>query len=91
MFILDLMRIIAGSFFVAFLPGYAITRVVFDEREISFIEKITLSIVFSITAIPLIIIILYKIFGVRVNILNTTIVILLVVLFSYAYKRGHGE
>jgi uncharacterized membrane protein len=46
-------RIIFGSLFILFLPGYHLTRVFFGKREIDRLERFALSFALSISVVPL--------------------------------------
>jgi uncharacterized membrane protein len=85
--LIDALRIVIGSVFVLFVPGYFLTQALFKKDEIDFLERITLSIVMSITAVPLAVLFLNVIFGVKIIALNTVIIILGIVLLSVVYTR----
>ena len=71
--VLESFRIVFGSFFVLFLPGYVIVELFFKELEI--IEKIALSFALSIAVVPLTVFYLNKI-GMKINTLNSFVAIL---------------
>jgi len=90
--IMEILRIIAGSFFVLFIPGFAWTFVFFGKDEIDVIERIALSFGLSIALVPLIIFYLNYLLGVRITLINSCVTILLIALipvaFYFAKKRG---
>ncbi|MDP2395551.1 MAG: DUF1616 domain-containing protein [bacterium] len=51
--IIKLLRIVFGSIFILFLPGYILTMTFFDEKEIDFLERFALSFALSISVVPL--------------------------------------
>jgi len=70
-----------------FIPGYALASILFKKDEIKFLERITLSLLLSIATITLTLIILNYKFGVRINTLNTLIIVALITGVSTLYKR----
>jgi len=70
---LSSLRIVFGSVFVLFLPGYVITKLYLKELDI--IETITLSFALSIATVPLIVFYLNKL-GMKINTLNSFLTIL---------------
>ncbi|MBU0649488.1 DUF1616 domain-containing protein [Patescibacteria group bacterium] len=87
MSLLTFIRVVLGSVFVLFVPGYFLMQAFFKKEEIDFLEKITLSIVLSITSVPLAILFLNVIFGVKINAVNTTVIILMIAVVSYIYTK----
>ncbi len=86
--VLESFRIVFGSFFVLFLPGYVIVNLFFNEIEI--IEKIALSFALSIAVVPLTVFYLNRI-GMKINTLNSFLTILgivLVTIIIYLIKSG---
>jgi uncharacterized membrane protein len=51
--VISTLRIIFGSIFILFLPGYLLTLSFFDEKEIDFLESFALSFALSISVVPL--------------------------------------
>lgn len=74
--IFDLLRIIFGSVFILFLPGYAWSYVFFKKDEIDLIERIALSFGLSIALVPLIVFWLNRLLKIRINFVSVTVVIL---------------
>lgn len=46
-------RYVLGSVFVLYLPGYSLIRALFPQKELGDIERIALSIVMSLTIVPI--------------------------------------
>lgn len=84
---LAVLRVVLGSVYVLFVPGYFLTQALFKRDEIDFLENITLSIVLSVTAVPLAVLLASTVFGVRINALNSIIIIALIVVLSVLYTR----
>ncbi len=78
-------RIVFGSLFVLFIPGYFITYIFFPEstkdHKIDSIERITLSFALSIAIVPLIIFYLNRI-GVKITLLNSVLIIIAIIVAS---------
>ncbi len=74
--ILELLRIIFGSIFVLFIPGFVWSYVFFKKGKIDEIERIALSFGLSITLVPLIVFWLNWLLKIKINIVNVTAVIL---------------
>ena len=74
--ILEIIRIISGSVFVLFLPGFAWSFVFFEKEEIDWIERIALSFGLSIAFVPIAVFWLNYFIGVRIDLLNVSILIL---------------
>ncbi len=82
--ILDSLRIVFGSVYVLFLPGYFLTFLFFpkkEEEKIDSIERIALSFALSIAVVPLIIFYL-NLIGMKINVLNTSITILVIIILT---------
>ena len=74
--IFEIIKVISGSVFVLFLPGFAWSFVFFKKDEIDWIERIALSFGLSIALVPLAVFWLNYFLGVKINLLNVTIIIL---------------
>lgn len=79
-------RIIFGSFYVLFLPGLVLTFVFFPvknqgKKDIDIIERIALSFALSIAIVPLLVFYL-NLIGMKINVLNTSLVIAFIILTS---------
>ena len=83
---LESFRIVFGSIFVLFLPGFVLTYVFFpktkefdekreDKGAIDWIERIALSFALSIAVVPLVVFYL-NLIGVRINLINSSLTIL---------------
>ncbi len=77
--LIESFRIVFGSFFVLFLPGYVMSFIFFKELEI--IERIALSFALSIAVVPLAMFYL-NLIGIRINFTNSVIVISCIILTS---------
>lgn len=91
---LDSLRIIFGSIYVLFLPGFIISYIFFpktkefDDRSeenlpqgIDWIERIALSFALSIAIVPLAIFYL-NLIGIKINLINSFLAILAIIIFS---------
>jgi len=70
-------RLVFGSIFVIFLPGFFYTFIFFEKDKqptLPRLERVLLSLVFSITLVPLVVFYLNKM-GLAINLLNTSLVI----------------
>lgn len=68
-------RIIFGSVYVLFLPGFILTFVFFPiHKEVDWIERMALSFALSIAVVPLIVFYL-NLIGLRISTINTTLTI----------------
>ena len=74
---LGLVQILVGGVTALFIPGYAWVRFLFYKKDIDSIEKFALSVALSIAIVPLTIFYLNKFFGVKINFLNSVLVILI--------------
>lgn len=82
-------RLVFGSFFVLFLPGYIISFLFFKDIEI--LERIALSFALSIAVVPLLVF-YFNLIGVRISLLNSSLIILGIIIASlmgiyFKYKR----
>ncbi|MCE8425096.1 MAG: DUF1616 domain-containing protein [Candidatus Methanoperedens sp.] len=89
--ILDIIRMISGSVFVLFLPGFAWSFVFFKKDEIDWIERIALSFGLSIAFVPLAVFWLNYFLGVKINLLNVSIVILVLTGTAAAIYMRKGK
>src|SRR3989339_365483 len=89
---LESLRIIFGSIYVLFLPGFIISYLFFpktrpfedNEKEngaIDYIERIALSFALSIAIVPLAVFYL-NLIGIKINLLNSSLIILGIILIS---------
>ena len=89
--IIEALRIIFGSFFVLFLPGFSLSYAFFKKKEIDMIERVALSFGLSIAVVPLLVFYFNWLFGIKINALNSGIIILAVTAVGaaiYYYKEG---
>lgn len=80
--ITEILRIILGGVFALFIPGYAVTLALFKEGEIDMVERIALSFALSIATVPLILFYLNWGMGIKINFINLTVIVLLIVILS---------
>ena len=89
---LDSLRIVFGSIFVLFLPGFVISYIFFPKTKefeskseekgaVDWIERIALSFALSIAIVPLAVFYL-NLIGVKINFLNSFLTILAIILIS---------
>jgi uncharacterized membrane protein len=90
---LTLIRMIIGSIFVLFIPGFAWTFAFFEKNEIDAIERIALSFGLSIALVPLTVFYLNYLFHIKITALNSFIVILVLtaVPLGYIHLRDSGK
>lgn len=84
------LRIVFGSVYVLFIPGFIISYIFFpkthsleqkQEKSIDWIERIALSFALSIAIVPLFVFYL-NLIGLRINLLNSFLTILGIILIS---------
>ena len=99
---LESFRIVFGSVYVLFLPGFIMSFIFFtktkefdskdkEDGAIDWIERIALSFALSIAIVPLAVFYL-NLVGVRINLLNSSLTILGIILISLGilyYKNQH--
>lgn len=89
---LSALRIVFGSVYVLFLPGFIISYIFFPEtkefdsktkesKSIDWIERIALSFALSIAIVPLAVFYL-NLVGVKINLLNSSLTILGIIVIS---------
>jgi uncharacterized membrane protein len=94
---LEAFRIVFGSVYVLFLPGFVLSYAFFpktakdegkEKGEIDWIERVVLSFALSIAVVPLLIFYL-NLIGMKINVLNSFFTILAIVIISgiLAYWR----
>ena len=86
--ILEIIKIITGSIFVLFLPGFAWSFVFFKKDEIDWIERGALSFGLSIAIVPLVVFWLNYFLGIKVNFLNVSIIILALTVTAAVILKG---
>ncbi len=84
---LSLFRIVFGSVFVLFIPGFVWTYLFFDRDEIDVVERIALSFGLSIALVPLSVFYLNYLFGVRITLVNCAIIISVLTLAPLGWLR----
>ena len=76
--LMGIIRIIFGSIYVLFLPGFVLTFAFFENNEIDVIERIALSFALSIAVVPLLVFYL-NLVGMRIDVLSVSLVIAFVI------------
>ena len=79
-------RVIFGSVFVLFLPGFVITYLFFNEEEVDMLEKIALSFALSIAVVPLMTFYTNFLLGIKISALSVAVNVLVIVALAYAIK-----
>lgn len=83
--ILNVLRIIFGSIFILFLPGYAWSFVFFKKGKIDLIERIALSFGLSIALVPLIVFYLNYLLKVKIDLTNISLVVAILMAIPLAF------
>jgi uncharacterized membrane protein len=86
--VLDWLRLIFGSIFILFVPGFAWSWIFFKKDKIDWIERIALSVGLSIAMVPLVILWLNYVFNVSITLLNTTLAVCVFSVLPMLYKYG---
>lgn len=91
--ILSLLRMVLGSIFVLFIPGFAWSFAFFKKEEIDVIERITLSFGLSIALVPLSVFYLNYLFHIKINAVNSflVIIVLTVIPLVYIHLQSTGK
>ena len=79
MSILEMLRIIIGSIFVLFLPGYVWSYVLFKKDEMDIIERLALSFGLSIALVPLTVFWVNYLLKIKINLTNVTLIIVFLI------------
>ena len=92
---IEILRAVVGFVLVLFVPGYAATWALFpDDKEIDLIERIALAIGLSIALVVLLIYALNVAVGVKINMLNSLLVITVITLVCsgiYFMRAKEGQ
>ena len=94
MIVLEGLRVIFGSLFVLFLPGFVWSFVFFDKakREIDWLERVVLSIGLSIALVPLAVFWFNWVLNVKITLLHTILIVLgliaMALFFLWGRRRG---
>ncbi|MCX6823390.1 MAG: DUF1616 domain-containing protein, partial [candidate division SR1 bacterium] len=84
--IIKTLRIIFGSVFVLFLPGYWLTLSFFGSKEIDLLERFALSFALSISVIPLLTFYI-NLIGVKITQVSVWAVVVVVIAGNWAWLR----
>jgi uncharacterized membrane protein len=79
------LKIVFGTIFILFLPGFIWTFVLFSKRKIDWVERIALSFGFSVAVVPLTVFWLNWIFDMRITLLNTSLTVCALIVVPTAY------
>jgi len=86
-------RVVSGSLYALFLPGFVLSFLFFKYSEIDWIERIALSFALSIAIVPLAVFYL-NLIGIKINLLNSSLIILGIIIISliilYFRSRKHN-
>ena len=82
--IYDILRIIFGSIFILFFPGYLITLSFFGEKEIDALERFALSFAFSISVVPLSTFYL-NLMGIKITDINVFLIASSIIILNLIY------
>jgi uncharacterized membrane protein len=88
---LYILRIIAGSVYVLFVPGYCITLAIFSTKDITSLERFILSIGLSIAVVPIIILLTNIWLGLLIRITTIFLYITAVSLLSLFIYFYHNQ
>ncbi len=80
------LRVISGTVFVLFLPGYVATLVSFSGEEIEGVERLALSFGLSVALVPLSVLVANQVFGVEIMPATCVIAILALILALLVVK-----
>jgi uncharacterized membrane protein len=87
----DVVRIIFGSIFVLFVPGFAWSYVFFDRGKIDRVERMALSFGLSIALVPLTVFWFNWVFHVDISLINTWLIVsgitIVAIIWLYARNR----
>lgn len=91
--IISLLRMVLGSIFVLFIPGFAWSFAFFKKEEIDVIERIALSFGLSIALVPLSVFYLNYLFHIKITALNSflVIIVLTVIPLVYIHLQSTGK
>jgi len=87
MSMLEIIRIILGSVFVLFAPGFSWSFVFFKKGDIDLIERVALSFGLSIALVPLLVFYLNFLFHVKINLANVSLTIIFLLIAPLIYLR----
>jgi uncharacterized membrane protein len=76
--VIKILRIVFGSIFILFLPGYRLTLSFFTGKEIDWLERFALSFALSISVVPLLTFYV-NLIGVKITQLNVFLIVVLVI------------
>jgi hypothetical protein len=83
-------RYLLGSIFVLFLPGFCLIKALFPQKELDRIERVALSIVMSLTIVPLTNFLLnYTEWGITTTSTTLSLLVLTTVFATVAVIREH--
>lgn len=85
MVILDVLRLVFGSLFALFLPGFAWSYVFFARKNIDWIERVALSFGLSIALVPLCVFWLNWLFHLPITLLSISLVVSGLIAIPIAY------
>lgn len=88
---LESLRIVFGSVYILFLPGYLITYIFFKKNKIDHLERIALGFALSIAIVPLIIFYL-NLIGMKINLINSALTVLgIIIITMFVLLKNKNE
>ena len=94
--ILEILRMVFGSIFVIFVPGFAWSFVFFAGKNLDWIERVAISVGLSIAIVTLGIFCLNLLFNIKITLLNVSLIVCVLILIPGIYitskkliKRKH--
>ena len=82
--VVQILRMIFGSIFILFIPGYFLTLSFFNDNEIDLLERFALSFALSISVVPLMSFYLNLIW-LKINELSVYLIVILIILANTVY------
>lgn len=84
--IMTALRIVFGSIYMLFLPGYWLTLSFFQKKEIDLLERFALSFALSISVVPLLTFYI-NLIGIRITQVSVWCVVAVVIAGNWAWLR----
>lgn len=84
----EVLKIVFGSIFELFLPGFVLTWLFFPKKnEIDWLERIALAFGLSIVIVPLTVFYLNYLFEVKINVQNVTLIIIFIIIIGFIMSK----
>jgi len=75
--LLSFLRVVAGTLFLMFVPGFAWTWVFYEKEKTGVLERVVYSIALSIALVSIAVFFANRFLGIRVNLLNSFIILVI--------------